>query len=230
MSMAMNYLDSDVLALARSDRARYLTALSAPVAVRPALLVLLAFDAEISKIPKVVSEPMLGRIRLQWWLDALPAIAAGRPPGHPVAQALAHLGKDMRLDIEALKGLVEARNFELDGDFTAGPEALTYARASGGAVQALVLAQLGVHDANAMSAARDIGAALTLAHLGLDAQAQDVLNAARAIPLEPGVKKAALPALLLARLVDRRLRLGPRAGDGAGAVMSVWWGKLTGHY
>ena len=222
----MQNLNSEVLALARTDRARYLTALSAPVAVRPALLALLAFDAEISRIPQVVSEPMLGRIRLQWWLEALPGINAGRAPGHPVAQALVN----RNLDSGALKGLVEARNVVLDGECVAGPEALAYARATGGAVQVLLLAQLGVDDANAISAACDIGAALTLAQLGLDAQAREVLNAACAVSLDSGVKKAALPALVLARLVDRRLRLGPRANDGGGAVMSVWWGILTGRY
>lgn len=222
----MKDLDPDVLTLARTDRARYLTALSAPHHVRPALFALLAFDAEISRIPQVVSEPMLGRIRLQWWLDALPGIIAGRGPGHPVAKALAPLD----LDLDVLRELVESHNFNLDGELSAAPEGLAHAQACGGALQALVLAQLGVSDANAISAVRDIGAALTLANAGFEDAAQDLLQKARAHTLDARVKKAAFPALVLARLVDRRLRLGPRANDGGGAVISVWWGILTGRY
>jgi len=222
----MKHLDPEVISLARADHARYLAALSGPVATRPALLSLLAFDAEISRIPHMVSEPMLGRIRLQWWLDVLPGITGGRPPGHPVAQALARLS----LDTQALRALVEARNFDLDGDVTAASEVQAYAQATGGALQALMLAQLGVDDIGANAAARDIGAALTLANLGHDEHARDLLRRAREHTLTQAVKKAALPTLMLARLVDRRLRLGPRANDGAGAVLSVWWGLLTGRY
>lgn len=222
----MMHLDPEVLTLARTERARYLAALSAPLATRPALLALLAFDAEISRIPQMVSEPMLGRIRLQWWLDVLPGMSGGRAPGHPVAQALAPISADT----QALRALVEARNFDFDGDFTAASEVLAYAQATGGALQALVLAQLGVDDLGANAAARDIGAALTLANLGHDEQARELMRNARAHTLAPDVKKAALPTLMLARLVDRRLRLGPRANSGAGAVFSVWWGILTGRY
>ncbi len=72
-------LDLEVFTMARSDRARYLCILAAPHSNRNDLLALLAFDQELSRIPGLVSEPMLGKIRLQWWIDALPNIESGTP-------------------------------------------------------------------------------------------------------------------------------------------------------
>ena len=53
------------------------------------LIVLAAFCGETcAAFQVVVTEPMLGEIRLQWWRDALANDAAARRSGHPVADAL----------------------------------------------------------------------------------------------------------------------------------------------
>lgn len=70
---------------------RYLAALLAPRAHRDALIAIAAFAGEIGRIPVFVSEPMMGRIRLQWWRDALDRAAEGAVTGHPVADRLAEL-------------------------------------------------------------------------------------------------------------------------------------------
>ena len=62
------------------DRDRFLTTLFAPDDRREDLLALYAFNHEVAKTREVVSEPTLGRIRLQWWRDNLEAIYAGQPP------------------------------------------------------------------------------------------------------------------------------------------------------
>ena len=56
------------------DRDRFLASLFAPDDARPALLALYAFNLEIGRIAASVSEPQLGLIRQQWWLDTLDAI------------------------------------------------------------------------------------------------------------------------------------------------------------
>ena len=61
-----------------ADYDRYLSALFAPACRREALFALIAFNHEIARIPEAVSEPMLGRIRLQWWREVLEAVYAGR--------------------------------------------------------------------------------------------------------------------------------------------------------
>src|SRR5579871_4315005 len=75
----------------RHDKDRFLATLFAPPEHRADLWALYAFNAEVARIPYGVSEPMLGRIKVQWWRDVIGAIAEGRgaPAGHPVAQALA---------------------------------------------------------------------------------------------------------------------------------------------
>src|SRR3546814_4864622 len=75
--------------LHRYDPDRFLTVLFAPQDRRESLFAIYAFNLEIAKTREVVSEAMLGHIRLQWWRDSIAHIYAGRPPRHAVVQPLA---------------------------------------------------------------------------------------------------------------------------------------------
>lgn len=70
------------------------------------LAALFALQIEIRRIPRAVSEPPLGEIRLQWWREALDEIMAGKTPrAHPVVLALAHsnaVSASMRAGAERL--------------------------------------------------------------------------------------------------------------------------------
>jgi 15-cis-phytoene synthase len=99
-----------------ADRDRYLSALFAPDDKQQDLFALYAFDAEIARIPKLVSEPQIGEIRLQWWLDTLEAIEKGDDPDHPVALAFAGTIRKHGLPIEHLGNLIEARRNDLYAD------------------------------------------------------------------------------------------------------------------
>lgn len=101
------------LALVRAhDRDRYLSSLFAPDDKRKHLLALYAFNAEICRIPDLVTEPQIGEIRMQWWLDTLAAIAEGQAQDHPVAQALAKA----KLPHAPLENLAKAHIFDLYAD------------------------------------------------------------------------------------------------------------------
>ena len=107
----------EVAALVRAgDKDRYLASLFAPDEMRPHLHALYAFHIELMRIRSVVSDPAIGEIRLQWWVDALPAIHAGEPPGHPVALALADAIRQGQLPLAALVNLAEACRFDLYDD------------------------------------------------------------------------------------------------------------------
>jgi len=250
--------DFSVLELSRLDRERHLCALTAPYDKRAGLMALIAFNRELARIGATVSEPMLGKIKLQWWIDVIPGIVQGRPPSHPVARALAEAQDALAARSSQLKALAQARNFDLETERPASLDELrTYAYATGGALHTLMLDVLGVADQDAYAAARDVGAAWALIGLmralpyrtsGRDmlpsgstvrdvlAQAQTLLRGAR----ERRVPKAALPAVLVARLADRHIaRLEKQNWDpalseeppaGAGAVLTIWWGKTTGRY
>ena len=98
------------------DRDRYLSTLFAAEKHRDALLALYAFDIEINRIPDMVSDPMPGEIRLQWWADAIGDIGHGSIEGHPVAAALRTAIETYNLPTGPLLDLIEAHRFDLYND------------------------------------------------------------------------------------------------------------------
>ncbi|WP_395662524.1 phytoene/squalene synthase family protein [Aestuariivirga sp.] len=95
------------------DRDRYLSTFFAPDEKRPHLMALYAFNAEVTRIRDLVSDPNIGLIRLQWWRDTLESGAGG---GHPVAEALLSAIRDCALPVQALTDLLAAREFDLFHD------------------------------------------------------------------------------------------------------------------
>src|SRR5882724_12017992 len=81
---------SPVAALVRRhDRDRFQTVLFAPAARREALFALYAFNHEIARVRERVTEPTLGRIRLEWWREIIAAAYEDGPVRrHVVVEAL----------------------------------------------------------------------------------------------------------------------------------------------
>lgn len=65
--------------VAGRDESLFLSAAMAPAQFRDDLMVLYAFKTEITRVPFMVSEPMLGEIRLQWWREVLDQAYSGGP-------------------------------------------------------------------------------------------------------------------------------------------------------
>ena len=99
----------------RHDRERMMCVSLAPLEKREPLLVLLAFNHEISIIPELVSETLLGEIRLQWWRDTINAIYEGIKPDHPVALGLAWAIEKYELSKNLFEQYLEVRSFDLLG-------------------------------------------------------------------------------------------------------------------
>jgi len=97
----------------RHDPDRFLVTLFTPAAHREPLFALYAFNHEVAKTRDVVSEPMLGQIRLQWWREALEEAAAGTPRKHEVVEGLAAALK-AGLARDPLDRLIDARERDLD--------------------------------------------------------------------------------------------------------------------
>ena len=118
----------------------------APAGRREALFALIAFNHEIARIPEAVSEPMLGRIRLQWWREVLDAAYAGEPTRrHEVAVPLADAIRACALDRAPFDALLEAREADLEEDGPADLAALErYAAGTGGALTELMVRASGV--------------------------------------------------------------------------------------
>lgn len=145
------------------DSDRYVTALFAPAGPRADLFALYAFNLELARAREMVSEAALGRIRLQWWRDAIDECYRDAARRHQVVQPLAAAIGRHGLERAVLDRIVDAR----EADFDAEPprtaaEALSYARDTAGGLNSLALSILGVTDDRMHDAARDIGAAWAL--------------------------------------------------------------------
>ncbi len=170
--------------LRRHDRDRYLTALFAPAERRDALMALYAFNHEVAKTRETVTEPMLGRIRLQWWREGLAAAYGSGPVRqHEVMVPLADAIRRFGLTRDELERLIDARELDLEAEPPATVAALeAYCADSSGRLQALALEILGVRDAEAMAAAREVGTAYALTGL------------LRAIPFHARARRLYIPS------------------------------------
>ncbi len=104
---------ADVMGIAARahERDRYLAALLAPRDVRDDLIALAAFAGEIGRIPAFVNEPMMGRVRMQWWRER---IEDGSSGGHPIAAAVIATVNRYRLPKATLINLIDAHEKTLD--------------------------------------------------------------------------------------------------------------------
>lgn len=111
--------DDDVTCLKMlrdGDRDRYLCALLTPDSHRAPVAALYAFNMEVARIRDVVTEPMLGEVRLQWWKDLIDSESDAERAGHPVASALLRAIGDHGLPRQTLINILEARQFDLYDD------------------------------------------------------------------------------------------------------------------
>jgi phytoene synthase len=100
----------------RLDKDRFLASLFVQAGSRPHIHALLAFSAEIARVRDVVSNPLPGEIRLQWWRDLLAHPLATDTAAPPLAQALIDTITRFRLPVSAFQNLIDARVFDLYDD------------------------------------------------------------------------------------------------------------------
>jgi NADH dehydrogenase [ubiquinone] 1 alpha subcomplex assembly factor 6 len=197
----------------RHDRDRFQTALFAPAARRDALFALYAFNYEIARLRELVSEPTLGRIRLEWWRENIAAAYAGGPVRrHPVVEALTGAIREARLTRAGFDRLLAARDADFDEDPPHSLVALEdYAEATSSTLVGLALEALGVREPAAFAAGRHVGIAYALAGL------------LRAIPFRAGTRRPIIPADLAVRagLDPHRHPMPPGSGALCAAVALI---------
>jgi NADH dehydrogenase [ubiquinone] 1 alpha subcomplex assembly factor 6 len=148
-----------------NDPDRFFCTLFAPADRREALFALYAFNHELARVAEVVSEPMLGEIRLQWWRETLDGVAAQTPRRHEVAEGLAETW-DMGFDRNLLEAMIDARSADLEAEPPEDLETLVeYGRATAGNLmfQACGILNGSLGPVDGMYA--DAGAAVTLSGL-----------------------------------------------------------------
>jgi NADH dehydrogenase [ubiquinone] 1 alpha subcomplex assembly factor 6 len=163
----------------RHDHDRYLTALFLPANRRSAALALYAFNLEIARTREIVSEPLLGQIRLQWWRETIEGVFEGTPREHPVVDALGAAIRRHELSRDRLEALIDAREADLDDQPPGNIDVLeSYAAETSGALSALVMHILGGADEVSGLAAQRVGTAWAIIGLaravGFHAQTQRI--------------------------------------------------------
>lgn len=98
------------------DFVRYASTLFVPRDQRRALLAIYAFNVEISRVRELVSQPLPGEIRMQWWTDMLAGSGHGGVEGNPVAAELNFAIRSWRLPVERLSRLIDEHQFDLYND------------------------------------------------------------------------------------------------------------------
>ncbi|GAB6053402.1 hypothetical protein JCM17960_22220 [Magnetospira thiophila] len=177
------------------DPDRCFCAMFVPAERRRALLAVLAFNVEIASIRERVREPMLGRIRLQWWRESLDALERGQIGDHELLRELGALRERGLWPLSELMALIEARERDMEPGPLADLAALeAYAAATSAPLARASLDVLSITDPVSRQAVESL--ALAWALLGL----------VRALPFHRAQGRRLLP------LPD------PPAGDGAVVV------------
>jgi len=195
--------------LRRDDPDRWLASLFIPQAARPHIHALYAFSLEIARVREIVSEPLLGEIRHQWWRDALEAPDGADVRANPVAGALLQTIARFALPKAAFLALIDARVFDLYDDPMDSVEMLeAYAQATASSLFQLALLVLGQGDsAESRGAAEHAGIAYALTGL------------LRALPWHSARGQVFVPLELLRKHGADRADLS--AGAGASGVLAA---------
>lgn len=178
------------------DNDRFLTGLFAPAERRESLFALYAFNLEIAKTREVVTEPVLGQMRLQFWRDGIEALyEGGAVPKHGVMEPLAAAARAHGLTRALFERLIDAREADLDDMPPPGMDGLVdYAERTGAPLVELALEALGVQEEAARRAGRHVGVAYALTGI------------LRAVPFHARQHRLMLPA-------DRMEAHGAKTGD-----------------
>jgi phytoene synthase len=169
------------------DFARYASTLFLGADHRRGLLAIYAFNTEISRVREVVTQPLPGEMRLQWWTDMLAGTEHGGAKGNPVAAELKLAIRNWDLPAERLSRLIEEHQFDLYNDPMPTMAALEgYLNDTSGALFSLGAGVAGWQSGEIEHLAR---------HAGL---AQGLVQVVALLPLDASRRQLFVPLQLLA--------------------------------
>ena len=234
-------LDDTLIAnLKAVDPDRYRSALFADKTGRGRLMTLYAFHAELAKVPELVSEPMLGEIRYQWWRDCIEEIYAGGPVRkHEVATPLTDVLRTTDMPRFWVDRLIDGRARDLDPQPFANIEvARNYCAQTSGVVMQMAVHVLGGEADDGVLAAGEAWGLTGIARswryytngMLSEIKFEDVCAAAHAAHKQAraelaDMSAAAFPAAAYAALVPKFLTRLTHSGHGA-ATSSVHYAPI----
>ncbi len=141
--------------LKKADADRYRAALFADEETREKLLLLYAFHLELAKVPELVSEPMIGQIRYQWWRDAIAEIyETDTVRKHEITTPLRELLLEYEIPRFWVDQLIDGRERDIDPrPFESLSEAQDYCTATSGALMKIAVKLCGYDATDGVEAA-----------------------------------------------------------------------------
>ena len=214
--------DDDLTACAelvqKSDPDRFTATMAAPVAARPLLFALYAFNLELSRAPWASAESMIAEMRVQWWRDIGTEIAAGNSARrHFVATPLANLLKPELAS--AIDAMAEARRWDIYRDPFEDAAALDrHIDHTSGGLMWMAAASLGDADE---AVVRDFAYGCGVANWLM---AIPELETQKRIPLVDGTHSGIreLASKGLDRLRAARMQSGRVSSEAGAALLSGW--------
>ncbi len=201
------------------DFARYASTLFVPAEQRRALLAIYAFNVEVSRVREMVSQPLPGEIRLQWWTDMLAGEGHGGVEGNPVAAELNLAIQNCGLPVELLSRLADEHQFDLYNDPMPTMAALeSYVQDTISALFSLGARVAGWQSPDIEHLAR---------HAGL---AQGIAQVIAALPLDAARRQLFVPQQLLERHGSRMEEMfAGKTTPNLRAALNQLIGEASGH-
>jgi phytoene synthase len=188
---------------------------------RPALEALWRLDSAIGAVLAGGRDPMLSRIKLVWWRDALEALDDKPAPAEPVLKALGREVLPCRVPGADMAAMEEGWAVLLSPEPLTADELETYATHRGGRLFSLSARLLGADHPSIETAGR----AWALADLARHSNAADgaaALAAVRALPPPTRMPGRLRPLGMLATLARRDAEPGRERWEPQGAPSRMW--------
>ena len=210
--------------LKQADPDRYRAALMADAQRRDDLLILYAFHYELSKVPDVTSEPMLGQIRYEWWREAIDEIYSGKEVRrHEIATPLTEILRRTDVPRFWVDRLIDGRARDLDPQpFADMADARAYARQTSGQLMQIAVKLVGGDPNDAVLRAGEAWGLTGLARsysyyhdrILQNLSFQDLLTSTHEIyeTANPNVSGEVFPALAYGALIPKFLARMRRTG------------------
>jgi len=170
----------------KTDHEHYLTNLLLPPNLKTDAFAIRAFSSEIAGVRDSVSDPMLGRMRLQFWRDTVENIYGGKVPQHPIAIQLYKIVKQKNPSKQLLLNLIAAREQRInDVPFNSLEDVEKYGELVFGSVYLLLLELMENKNGHIKHALTQLG------------QCEGLITLLRGVPFNASKRRCLLPIELL---------------------------------
>ncbi|KAF5360504.1 hypothetical protein D9756_005022 [Leucocoprinus leucothites] len=190
----------------KHDYESYLISQFWPRDLRGSYFAIKAFSVELATVQDHVSNTTIGKMRMQFWRDAIKDIFNGRPPRHPTALALFHATQIAHLQPYHFKRIIDARDAELETtSYQTIDQLISHSESTHSSLLYIFLSLLPspLNDSHTLSHCAS--------HLG---NAQTITTLLRALPYHSKQGRSVIPAEITSRHGVRQeelFRKGPEA-------------------